>query len=335
MRAAPAPAPAVARGAGSRAPGGAPLVEVAAAVIERGDGAFLLARRPPGKVYAGWWEFPGGKIDMGERARDAIDRELHEELGIEVRRSYPWITRVHAYEHASVRLSFFRVVEWAGEPSPREQQDLRWQRLDEPMAEPMLPANALVLAALALPHEYAITSAESLGIDSMLARLECRLKAGLKLVQLREKAMAPDALTEFAAHAAQLAHRHGARLLVNADSAPLSHADGVHYPAARLMRLRARPATGLAAASCHTRAELDRAMQLEMDFAVLGPVLPTSSHPGAAALGWEGFADLARGSSIPVYAVGGMRASELPIARSAGAHGLAMIGGAWNDPAAG
>ena len=122
------------------------MVEVAVAVIERADGAFLLAQRPAGKVYAGWWEFPGGKVDEGESAVAALSRELHEELGIDVRRAYPWITRRFVYPHAMVRLNFFRVVEWAGEPHPREDQAIRWQRFDAPMAEPMLPANAPVLS---------------------------------------------------------------------------------------------------------------------------------------------------------------------------------------------
>src|SRR5678816_2661152 len=76
-------------------------IEVAAAVIQRPDGAFLLAQRPPGKVYAGYWEFPGGKAEPGEPAAQALSRELHEELGIEVETAYPWITRVFTYPHGT------------------------------------------------------------------------------------------------------------------------------------------------------------------------------------------------------------------------------------------
>ena len=95
------------------------MIEVAAAVLVRPDGAFLLAQRPAGKVYAGYWEFPGGKIEPGEAADAALARELHEELGIDVVTAYPWITREHVYEHGHVRLNFFRVTEWTGEPHPR------------------------------------------------------------------------------------------------------------------------------------------------------------------------------------------------------------------------
>src|SRR5438552_4391947 len=270
------------------------MIEVAAAVIQRGDGRFLLAQRPQGKVYAGYWEFPGGKVEPGEDFARALFRELHEELGIGVRASYPWITREFVYPHGHVRLNFFRVLEWSGDPHPREDQAIAWQTLGAAMVAPMLPANAPVLASLALPDEYAITDAARLGTAEMLARLERRLEAGLKLLQIREPSLNPGARELFSSQAIGLAHRYGCKVMVKESHAD---ADGVHYTAAELMRLERRPKGMLAAASCHTRAELERAMALELDFAVLGPVL--EKH-GAMPLGWPGFAAIARGSSMPV-----------------------------------
>ena len=147
------------------------ITEVAAAVIER-PGEFLLAQRPEGKPYPGYWEFPGGKIEPGEDARAALDRELREELGIEVRTATPWITRVYAYTHATVRLHFFRVTRWDNEPRPLEDQAIRWQPITAPDVSPMLPANAPVLAALALPDVMVVSSAASPGIDAWIHRLE-------------------------------------------------------------------------------------------------------------------------------------------------------------------
>ncbi len=308
------------------------VLEVAAAVIVRPDGAFLLARRPAGKVYAGYWEFPGGKIEPGESAERALARELREELGIEARRAYAWITRVYAYAHATVRLNFFRVLEWSGEPHPHEDQQLAWQRLDAPLVEPMLPANAPVLASLALPHEYAITAAERYGSETMLARLAARLAAGLRLVQVRDAAMARPARTAFARQVVELAHARGAKVLIHSDAglARSLGADGVHYSGRELEGLGERPRDLLAAGSCHTRAELERAVGLGLDFAVLGPVKRTASHPGAVPLGWEGFARIAHGSAIPVYGIGGLQLADLEPAWQAGAHGVAMISGAWS-----
>lgn len=302
----------------------AQAVEVAAAVIERPDGSFLLAQRPAGKVYAGWWEFPGGKVETGEPAEQALARELREELDIDVLRAYPWISRVHIYEHATVVLHFFRVVEWSGEPTSREGQAFVWQRLDAPMVEPMLPANAPVLASLALPLEYAITDAQTLGAAEQLARVEARMKDGLRLVQVRDKDNWERARLIFVV--SSMARQYGAKVLVNGGPA----VDGIHLTAEQLVTHRARPQGGLVAASCHTAQELGHAMAIGLDFVVLGPVKATRSHPGAQTLGWDGFRRIAEGSSIPVYAIGGLRREDLDEARQAGAHGLAMISGSWS-----
>jgi 8-oxo-dGTP diphosphatase len=306
------------------------IVDVAAAVIQRPDRAFLLAQRPAGKVYAGYWEFPGGKVEPGEDSTRALARELHEELGIDVVRAYPWITRVFTYPHATVRLKFFRVLGWAGEPHPRERQAIAWQRIDAPMAAPMLPANAPVLASLALPVEYAITDAARRGVPAMLALLRERLEGGLKLVQVREPELAEEERAVFSKEAIGLARRYGCKALVKAPAFSVSPgADGIHFTATELMKLKERPRGMLAAASCHTRAELEHAMELELDFVAVGAVKPTASHAQGPLLGWDGLAALIAGSSVPVYAIGGLGDEDLESAWRAGAHGVAMIRGAW------
>jgi 8-oxo-dGTP diphosphatase len=306
------------------------IVDVAAAVIQRPDGAFLLAQRPAVKVYAGYWEFPGGKVEPGEDSTRALSRELHEELGIDVVRAYPWITRVFTYPHATVRLKFFRVLDWAGEPHPRERQAIAWQRIDAPMAAPMLPANAPVLASLALPAEYAITDAARRGVPAMLALFRKRLEGGLKLVQVREPELPEEERVLFSKEAIDLARRYGCKVMLKAPAFPVSPgADGIHFTAAELMKLKERPRGMLAAASCHTREELERAIELELDFVAVGAVKPTASHVQGPLLGWDGLAALIAGSSVPVYAIGGLSGEDLESAWRAGAHGVAMIRGAW------
>lgn len=296
------------------------MIEVAAGVLLRADGSFLLAQRPAGKVYAGYWEFPGGKIEPGEPPAQALARELHEELGIDIGEAYPWLTRVFTYPHGTVRLRFYRVISWHDEPHPREDQAIAWQRPEAPLAAPMLPANAPVLASLALPAEYAVTAAGRLGTAQMLARLERALERGLKLLQVREPEMDDAGRRLFTEQAIGLAHRYGCKVLTKDRFAG---ADGIHFTAAGLMQLQEKPPEGLAAASCHTRAELERAMQLELDFVAVGPVRDK------AALGWNGFAELVAGSSIPAYAIGGLSPADRQEAWRAGAHGIAMIRAAW------
>lgn len=306
-------------------------IDVAVAVLIRPDGRVLLAQRPPGKVYGGWWEFPGGKIETGEQAAHALARELHEELGVDAERAYPWLTRGFDYPHATVRLHFFRVLVWRGEPHGREGQSFSWQDLDALTVGPVLPANGPVVKSLRLPAEYAISNASEVGEEHFLAALETRLAAGLRLVQLREKAMPRARLAALARRVVAAAAPHGAIVLVNGDAelARETGAQGVHLTAGQLATATVRPDLEWVGASCHTADELRRAEALAIDFAVLGPVAATPTHPGARTLGWEGFGAIARDAALPVFALGGVRPGDLERAWSLGAHGIAMIRGAW------
>ena len=307
------------------------IIEVSAAVLQRPDGTFLLAQRPPDKIWAGYWEFPGGKIEPGETPYHALVRELHEELGITVQTAYPWLTRVFTYPHATVRLNFFRVTGWTGELHPHEGQQFSWQHPTKVIVDPILPANAPILRALELPTLYAISNATELGVEPFLTSLQARLDAGLRLVQLREKDFSRDAVHHLALRVVAMAHARGAKVLLNGDVALAQEvsADGVQLTSTQLAELRERPAVDWCAASCHNVEELRRAEALGCDFALLSPVLPTKSHPGAPHLGWEKFATIAAGSSIPVYALGGLKQEDMQTAWQHGAHGIALLRQAW------
>ena len=306
--------------------------EVVAAVLFKPDGSYLLAQRPAGKAYAGYWEFPGGKVEPGESLEVAIGREIREELDIEVISAHPWLTRTHVYAHASVRLHFMRVREWRGTPQGLDGQQFSFQVPGHETVSPMLPANGPILKAVALPQVYGVTQAHALGVENFMIRLETALTNGLRLVQVREKAMAPDPLREFARAVVTRCHAHGARALISGDAALAREveADGVHLTAAQLMHAHRRLESDLVGASVHTRAELEHATKLGFDFAVLGPVLPTPTHPEATGAGWTGFESVARDTAIPVYAIGGMRPDALYAqAWPHGAHGISMLRGAW------
>jgi 8-oxo-dGTP diphosphatase len=307
------------------------IVRVAVAILHRGDGKVLLEQRLPGTPYAGFWEFPGGKLEPSESAHDALLRELDEELGIVVTRAAPWITQRYAYPHAHVELDFFRVFEWQGDPHGRDGQAIAWQDPARIEVAPLLPANTRVLRALALPPVYAISMAEDLGEEVFLARARVALDAGLELIQLREKSFAPERLRALAERLLAMTAPHGARVLLNgdADTARELGCAGVHWNAARLSAARSRPHDMLCAASTHDAAELAQATTLGVDFAVLGPVHATPSHPDARPLGWQRFAELVTGSPLPVYALGGLTAADLDAAIAHGAHGVALRRAAW------
>jgi 8-oxo-dGTP diphosphatase len=305
--------------------------EVAAAVIER-PGEFLLAQRPVGKPYSGFWEFPGGKIEPGEDPRAALDRELREELGIEVREATPWITRVYAYTHATVRLHFFRVTAWEREPQPLEDQAIRWQVVTAPDVAPMLPANAPVLAALALPAVMIVSSAMSMGLDAWVHALETRIADERALVQLREKGIDRLKMQHLLSRVLARTTGLGIPIVVNSDCGAYPQGGGIHLTSMDLMALTERPGAGLVGASCHDEAQLEQAAVLGLDYAVVGPVLPTRSHAGAQPLGWDGFARLARDRPMPIYAIGGLGRKDLPEAKRHAAHGVALLSGAFTGP---
>lgn len=140
--------------AGTHAGGaGRSPVDVAVGVLIDGQGRFLLTSRPEGKVYAGYWEFPGGKLEPGETVHAALARELHEELGIAIAGAEPWKVELVDYAHALVRLHFCKVYAWSGEFQMRERQSMAWQTLPVQVA-PLLPGTLPVLAWFAQERDF-------------------------------------------------------------------------------------------------------------------------------------------------------------------------------------
>ena len=315
-------------------------VEVAAGVLLREDGAFLLGQRAKAGIYGDFWEFPGGKVEAGETPVQALVRELDEELAITVapEQVTPWLVREHVYEHAHVRLHFHFVRAWQGEMRTQVHAALAWQQPGVGQVGPMLPANAPVLKALDLPHAMAITAVQHLGRDVQLAQIRTALASGLRLLQVREPAWTPEQLRRFMQEVRALPHGEQALLIVNSLAAAQAVADlvdGCHLPARELLSLEERPA-GFAwvGASCHTRAELERAAALNLDYALLGHVAESRSHPGQPPLGWTEFAALVRDLPLPVFALGGVVPADFEHALQCGAHGIAAIDGAWTQPSA-
>ena len=129
-------------------------VDVAVGVLIDKQDRFLLTSRPEGKVYAGYWEYPGGKLEAGETVEQALRRELHEELGITIGAVHPWKVELVDYEHARVRLHFCKVYDWSGEFEMREQQSMAWQTLPVEVA-PVLPGTIPVLQWFAAERGFA------------------------------------------------------------------------------------------------------------------------------------------------------------------------------------
>lgn len=310
------------------------FVHVAVGVIRQGD-RVLVARRPDHVHQGGLLEFPGGKVEANETVAQALDRELHEELGIRVPEDAvsPLIGIRHDYGDKQVFLDVCLIDRYCGEPHGREGQPVFWLDQDALQDADFPAANRPIIRALRLPDRYLITGTEP-DASAFLQRLEQSLVAyPLKLVLLRAPELSETDYLELASAALSLCRRHGARLMLHGDPSRLDGvpADGVHLPWRVAECLMQRPVdeTVLLAVSCHSAEQLRHAAHLGADFATLSPVRPTPSHPGAPVLGWDGFAENITWSNLPVYALGGLSDADLVVARRHGARGLAAISAWW------
>lgn len=313
-------------------------IHVVAGVIRDPRGRILLARRTQGRDLAGLWEFPGGKVEPGESPEFALQRELHEELGIRATVGAPLICVPQQYPDKRLVLDVREVQSYEGTPKGLDGQALVWAPPHLLASYAMPDADRPVVAALRQPDRYLITPDVG-GTDeaSWLSALERALADGIRRVQLRVRDCAPDHWQRLAAKASALCGNAGAEAYINGDiDMAACLGCGVHLRSAQLHDAAIATAIvqhlqagrGLAA-SCHASRDLVRAQALGCTFVVLGPVKPTSSHPEAVAIGWDGFALMREQVWLPIYALGGLGARDVPEARAHGAQGIAAIRGLW------
>ncbi|MGQ0503098.1 MAG: Nudix family hydrolase [Panacagrimonas sp.] len=306
---------------------------VACGVLQDPAGRVLITQRPAGKIAAGKWEFPGGKIEPGESAHAALARELGEELGIAPTAARPLIRFTHAYSDRIVTLDTWLVTGWTGEVQGRERQRFQWHAPDGAIALDLLPTVQPILRALRLPVDYVFTPPEA--DEELIFEGLARLPRGA-LLRLRLPARPRPSYEQLARRLVAQAPPHGLRIVLDRDAKMARDlgADGWHASQHTLLHATAdeielaKPL--LRIASCHDVESLARARSLEFDAAVLGHVAATGSHPGAAPLGWPRFAALAGAANLPVYAIGGLGPTDRATAFAHHAQGVAGISAYWS-----
>jgi 8-oxo-dGTP diphosphatase len=308
-----------------------PVIAVAAGCVINAAGEVLIAQRPPGKIAAGQWEFPGGKIEIGESAEHALVRELDEELGIQAHEFRPLIRVTHDYSDRRVILDTWLVSAYVGQPHGREQQAFAWVRPEHLSEYPLLAADQPIVAALRLPRDYVFTPP---AIDEeILAAGLARLPQGV-LLRLRRPELSDRQYEALAARLAPRCRQSGLKLMLDRGPAMVAElgAAGWHASSAKLQALRARPLpeSFWFAASVHNADELAQAKVLNADFIVAGAVNPTATHPQRSTLGWRGFLDLAAGANRPAYAIGGVGPTDYAQVFAHYAQGVAGISAYWS-----
>ena len=313
-------------------------LRVVAGLLRRYDGRWLIGRRPPGKADAGLWEFPGGKLEPGEDAASALARELDEELGIRIGPASPLSTVHWQGGGRALELIGLQVDHWQGEPHAREHSDLAWVHARDLAHYPMPAPDLPLRARIALPARYLITPEPTRGQDAFLAELARAIaQPAIGLASIRARSLDADAFRRHAIASLALIRRQRPDLIALLHTDPSTArelgADGAHLSSAQLARAQQRNGPGWLLASCHDENELRQAEALGVDAVVIGPVLPTRSHPGAEALGWAGYARLATRTWLPTYALGGVGSkADSDQAKAAGELGVAAIRALWAAP---
>lgn len=308
-------------------------LHVMVGILRDREGRVLISRRTVDRAHPGRWEFPGGKLEAGEAPEAGLRRELREELGIVAGRTRPLIRIHHDYPDFRVLLDVRELESFGGEPQSLEGQALRWLRPEELDSADILEADAPIIRALRLPDALLVTP-DPRATPNFLQGLGTAIADGVRLVQLRAPSLDEGEYLDLARQVLDVCRRHDARLLLNADPAVLLavDADGIHLNGRRLARIGERPVPKgkWLSASCHDRRDLELAARCGVDFVLLGPVMPTATHPQALPLGWHGFERLVEDACFPVYALGGMHPRDIERARLAGGQGIAAIRSLWN-----
>jgi 8-oxo-dGTP diphosphatase len=320
------------------------IVHVAVAVIVNDSNEVCISLRHKDSHQGGLWEFPGGKVEANETVEQALNRELKEELGLDIKRSRHFITIVHDYNDKEVCLHVRKILSFHGQPVGVEGQPIKWLKVSKLSDYDFPAANLAIIKALQLPEKYLITG-KFVDLNDFENKLKAALNDNIKLVQLRLKGNSLKDLNQaqvLIEQASVLCQQADATLMLNLsedyrEKVDLSQVEfsGFHADSRTLQSLSTDASPHiqkgkLFSASCHNMEELLHAVKLKSDFVVLSPVQATASHPDMQPIGWQQFSEMVEKVSIPVYALGGVSESDMEISWSHGAQGIAAISAFWH-----
>lgn len=301
------------------------VLHVAVGVVRDNNGNILLTQRAKHAHQDGLWEFPGGKLEANETVMQALQRELHEEVGIRVHSAKPLIKIKHRYPDLQVLLDVWQVAGFEGIATACEGQAMRWVAPQQLNQFEFPAANVPIIAATRLPDRYAIL--EGSNYSQVLHNLHCMLEKQVSFLQIRLKSLPSSEIETVMKTLLPICRQHQLTVMINSDlSFEGQQTAGLHLSSRALMACSNRPEHyEWVAASCHNVTELKQAEQIGVDFVVLAPVLPTSTHPDATPLGWANLQSLIEHVNLPVFALGGLSLQDIDQVINAGGQGIAGI----------
>ncbi len=310
------------------------LIHVVIAVIVNQHQQVLTSMRRKDVHQGNLWEFPGGKVESGESSFEALKREIQEELNIVIEKA-SFIKKIpYQYNDKNILLDVWKVESYCGTPQGHEGQAIKWQPINELKIDDFPRANISLIHSLQLPEKYMITGAFKCPEDFQ-QKLENSLIDGASLVQLRSKHTSKEEYEKLVKISTGLCQQYQSKLLLNTSDDEFNRigglASGLHLSSEMLNTYSKRPVDEkyLLSVSCHCPAEIKKAKQLGASIILLSPVKETKSHPGVEGIGWKKFTELVDDIDVPVYALGGMKPSDLTDAKNSGAQGVAAISSFW------
>lgn len=311
-------------------------VHVAVGVIYNSDKSeVLISKRSDNQHLAGFWEFPGGKVESGEDVQTALARELLEEVGIVVEQAKRLKTIKHNYSDKNVLLDVWCINDWSGKVVSRENQKVEWVPTEQLNSYTFPEANKYIISSISLPYIYLISQESYVDTSCLFSVLKECFTAGLKIFQLRLKPRRDYQYLELVKELKSLSAHYNAKLILNGSAEDIKdyNVDGVHLNSKKLFSYSSRPINNsyILGASCHNEEELRQASLLQVDYVFVSPVLTTKSHQQTKPMGWYKFNELTEKTNIPVYALGGLSCKDNKKAKSSGAHGVAMISAVWDS----
>lgn len=309
-------------------------INVAVAVIlNREENKVLLTKRLPNKHLAGYWEFPGGKVEENESIEKALIREIKEEIGVTLHSPDQFQIIKHEYDTHSVTLHIYKTSKFSGKIDCLEVESYEWASINKLHSYQLPPANIKIIKNLQLNSIYAITREDFLASDIELNKIRKLLVKGIDLLQIRlpdsDQSNIEDVLEKL--QSANILNK----IIINSypELVEKFNLQGLHLKSSDLLKLKEKELDDkfIVGASCHNEAEIKKANQLDLDYIFISPIKKTKLYSEDKLLGWRKLSELIKLAKMPVYALGGLNMNDITQAQNIGARGIAMIRDVWSS----